>query len=67
MIVRRLPIMQLHVVVPGSVMSSAVIAAPRYSLHHVAIAVIVLLEYLQSVMVAFGSSAISRGVQASPQ
>ncbi|MBI3144460.1 MAG: MFS transporter [Pseudogulbenkiania sp.] len=48
-------------------MSSAVIAAPRYSLHHVAIAVVVLLEYLQSVMVAFGSAAISRGVQASPQ
>jgi MFS family permease len=55
------------IAVAGAAMSSAVLIAPRYSLHHVAIAVIVLLEYLQSVMVAFGSAAISRGVQASPQ
>ncbi|SMF55743.1 Major Facilitator Superfamily protein [Pseudogulbenkiania subflava DSM 22618] len=67
MIVRPLPIMGFCLAVAGAAMPPASLIAPRYSLHHVAIAVIVLLEYLQSVMVAFGSAAIRHGVQASPQ
>jgi len=48
-------------------MSHPSLLAPRYTLHHVAIGVLVLLEYLQSVMLAFGSHAVSLGVGATPQ
>ncbi|WP_174875716.1 MFS transporter [Vogesella oryzae] len=48
-------------------MSAPKLFAPPYTRHHLAIALIVLLEYLQSVMVAFGSHAVSQGVGATPQ
>ncbi|MFC3531852.1 MFS transporter [Vogesella facilis] len=48
-------------------MSTPSLFAPPYTRHHLAIALIVLLEYLQSVMVAFGSHAVSLGVGATPQ
>ncbi|MFC3625455.1 MFS transporter [Vogesella amnigena] len=48
-------------------MSRPSLLAPRYTLHHAAISMLVLLEYLQSVMLAFGSHAVSTGVGATPQ
>lgn len=49
-----------------SVMSTAAVA-PRYRLHHLAIALIVALEYLQTMMVAFGAGRISHGLHATAQ
>ncbi|MTD33175.1 MFS transporter [Paludibacterium denitrificans] len=42
-------------------------SSSRLSLHHVSIAMIVMLEYLQTIMVAFASSYISGGIDAAPE